>query len=287
MKGFNMVTNKSFKKYFLIIVFLFPFTVMGNQQKLAPNPDFLPDADSYTFKKIGNVNLRLHIFDNKKKSTEAKPGIIFFFGGGLMRGSITHFQGQAKALSRQGMIAVLADYRVKMRHGTGPREAISDAKDAISWLRKNASKFNLDPDKLVVGGGSSGGYLAASTATVTDKSISRTPSEFSSYPNALALFNPALGNRFPKTGHKLSPYQSLNNSSVPTFIVHGHEDELVPFRSAQAYCDKLNSLNGYCELHGYPGEGHGFFNRGRNGNKGYEDTYKKLEIFLRKFGYLK
>ena len=46
-------------------MFLFPFTVMGNQQKLAPNPD-LPDADSYTFKKIGNVNLSLHIFDNKK-----------------------------------------------------------------------------------------------------------------------------------------------------------------------------------------------------------------------------
>ena len=282
-----MTFNKAIIRYFFIILLFLSVGISANQKKLEPNPDFLPGADSYTFKTIGDTNLRLHVFGKTTDSSELKPGVIFFFGGGLMGGSITHFQGQAKALSRQGMIAVLADYRVKRRHGTGPKEAISDAKDAVSWLREHATELNLDPTKLVVGGGSSGGYLAASTATVSDKSISRKPSKFSSYPNALVLFNPALANKFPRTGHRLSPYQSLRDSSVPTFIVHGEKDEMVPFSSAKVYCEKLNSLQGYCELHGYPGVGHGFFNRGRDNNSGYNDTFSKLEVFLRKFGYLK
>lgn len=278
-----MIANKITINCFLIIMLFFSLGISANQKKLAPNPDFLPGADSYTFKTIGHVNLRLHVFGSNGDDRELKPGVIFFFGGGLMGGSITHFQSQARALSQKGMIAVLADYRVKRRHNTGPKEAISDAKDAVSWLREHAAKLNLDPNKLVVGGGSSGGYLAASTATVSDQSISRIESKYSSIPNALALFNPALGNRHPRTGHSLSPYHSLSDSSVPTFIVHGEADDVVPFKSAQAYCDKLKSLDGYCELHGYPGAGHGFFNRG----KGYNDTFSKLKIFLQDLGYLK
>jgi hypothetical protein len=45
-------------------------------------------------------------------------------------------------------------------------------------------------------------------------------------------------------------------------------------------------LQGYCELHGYENAGHGFFNRGRNGNKGYDDTLSKLIVFLKKFGFI-
>ena len=60
----------------------------------------------------------------------------------------------------------------------------------------------------------------------------------------------------------------------------------MPYASAVAYCDKLKSLEGHCELHSYENAGHGFFNRGRHGIKGYDDTLLKLITFLKKFGYV-
>ena len=85
----------------------------------------------------------------------------------------------------------------------------------------------------------------------------------------------------------LSPTQQLLDASVPTFIVHGKQDKIVPYSSAVDYCDKVISLKGYCELHSYEKAGHGFFNRGRNDNKGYDDTLSKMITFLKKFGYIK
>lgn len=279
---------KQFTVQFLTVFFVTALMLAINTFATAEpaNPDVLPGADSYTYKVVGDTALRLHVFKQSPKASEARPAIVFFFGGGLMRGKITHFQAQAKALSKLGMVAVLADYRVKLRHNTGPVEAISDAKAALRWVRENAEKLNIDPQQVVSAGGSSGGYLAAATATVSDVALSETASTISSLPNAVVLFNPALANKFPRVANSLSPTAQLKDASVPSFIVHGKEDKLVPYDSAVAYCDKLNSLQGYCELHGYENAGHGFFNRGRNGNKGYDDTLSKLIVFLKKFGFI-
>ena len=274
---------------FLTVVFVITVILPINTYAASEpaNPDVLPGAESHTYKVVGDIALRLHVFDQSPKASETRPAIVFFFGGGLMRGKITHFQGQAKALSALGMVAVLADYRVKLRHNTGPIEAISDAKDAVRWVRAHAEKLNIDAQRVVAAGGSSGGYLAAATATVADQAVSNITSEFSSKPNAVVLFNPALANKHPRVNKALSPTRQLFDASVPTFIVHGKEDKIVPYSSAVDYCDTVISLEGYCELHSYEKAGHGFFNRGRNGNKGYDDTLSELITFLKKFGYIK
>ncbi|MDG2035725.1 MAG: alpha/beta hydrolase [Pseudomonadales bacterium] len=256
---------------------------VADDKRIPDNPDFLPGSESYTYKVIDDINLRLHVFGTQTASSEPKPAIVFFFGGALRTGKVMQFVSQAKALSKQGMLAVVADYRVLLRHNTGPSEAIADAQSAVRWLRENAQVLNLDPDRVVSAGGSAGGYLAAATATVAEFD---TASAISSKPNAVALFNPALAGKYPRVANTLSPYQQLVDESVPTFIVHGKQDDIVPFSSASAYCDKVLSLNGYCELHAYEEAGHGFFNRGRNGGQWYSDTLSKLEAFLTRLGYL-
>lgn len=253
-------------------------------KRVPPNPDFLPGSDSYTYKSVDGIELRLHVFNNSDGVAKPKPAIVFFFGGGLRKGSVTQFEFQAKALSKLGMLAVVADYRVKLRHNTGHTEAIADAQAVIRWLRDHAEQLKLDPSRLVAAGGSSGGYLAAATATVAD--IDEARSTVSSKPNAIALFNPALANRFPRAEATFSPYDQLRDQSVPTFIVHGTADEIVPFASALAYCDKVIALGGHCELHRYEDAGHGFFNPGRNGNQYHLQTLAQLKLFLKEQGYL-
>ena len=50
---------------------------------------------------------------------------------------------------------------VKNTHGTTPFECVADGKSAIRWVRANAERLGVNPDKIVAGGGSAGGHVAA------------------------------------------------------------------------------------------------------------------------------
>lgn len=82
------------------------------------------------------------------------------------------------------MIAVTADYRVKSRHGVKVVECVKDAKAAIAWIRENAQRLRIDPNRIAASGGSAGGHLAACTGTINGFGSDERP-------NAMILFNPA------------------------------------------------------------------------------------------------
>ena len=73
----------------------------------------------------------------------------------------------ASLFADAGMIAITADYRVKSRHGVQVVECVKDAKAAIAWVRENAARLGVDPNKIAASGGSAGGHLAAATGTVS------------------------------------------------------------------------------------------------------------------------
>jgi acetyl esterase/lipase len=158
-----------------------------------PNPTSLPGADSRVYKTIGEVKLYLHIFRelNATKS-EKLPAIVFFFGGGWNAGTVNQFVKRSEYLASRGMVAVIADYRVKSRHGVTPVECVTDAKSAIRWVRAHAADFGIDSNRIVAAGGSAGGHLAAATALAQGLDEKGEDVKISSAPNALALFNPAL-----------------------------------------------------------------------------------------------
>ncbi|MHB8899018.1 MAG: alpha/beta hydrolase [Thermoguttaceae bacterium] len=87
--------------------------------------------------------------------------------GGVLRGSPAQFESQARHFANRGMIAITADYRVKSRQGVQVVECVNDAKAAIAWVRENAGRLGIDPDKIAASGGSAGGHLAASTGTIS------------------------------------------------------------------------------------------------------------------------
>jgi len=123
--------------------------------------------ETVTFKKTIQTDLNLWIFypNNHKKSDKA-ASIVFFFGGGWNGGSPAQFLQQAKYLQQRGMVSILADYRVKSRNNTQAIYCLKDAKSAIRWVRTNARKIGIDPNRIVASGGSAGGHLAAATGTI-------------------------------------------------------------------------------------------------------------------------
>jgi acetyl esterase/lipase len=265
------------------------------QQSAAPNPTSLPGADSRVYKTMGDVKLYLHIFRAADRpKTEKLPAIVFFFGGGWNSGTVNQFVKHSEHLASRGMVAVIADYRVKSRHGVTPLECVADAKSAIRWVRVHAADFGIDPSRIAAGGGSAGGHLAAATALVEGLDEKSEDLKVSSAPNALALFNPALDLGAPRLREMIgervmdiSPLQHVRQGAPPAIVFHGTADTTVPFKQAEDFCAAMKKHGNRCELKPYEGRAHGFFNYGRGDGQDFHTTLRATDEFLVSLGYLK
>lgn len=258
-------------------------------------------AQAEVYKSVGNVKLSLYIFkDAKAKGPAPRPAIVFFFGGGWSTGSPQQFEAQCRYLASRGMVAITADYRVRMRHSAKVIDCVADARSAIRWVRANAKRLGVDPKRIAAAGGSAGGHLAASTAFISEFDDEKEDKLSSATPNALVLFNPALV-LAPLPGHemkgpaaqlnpdflgtaaaRISPAHHIKSGGPPTIIFHGRADTTVPFESAQIFTERMKVAGNPCTLIGYPDQPHGFFNR----DPFMTNTLIRTDEFLVSLGWL-
>jgi len=251
------------------------------------------------YKTIGEVELKLHIFEPpNRQAKEPVPAIVFFFGGGWVGGTPTQFYHQCDYLASRGMMAISAEYRVRNRHGTTPFECVADGKSAIRWVRANAKRLGVNPDKIAAGGGSAGGHVAACTGVIDGLDDESENHSISSRPNALVLFNPAVDlvqlvkkrasdERF-KRVNEISPLQHITKGLPPCIIFHGTADKTVPFDSVERFTAAMNEAGNACRLVPFEEKGHGFFNYGRDkDNSSFNKTITETDKFLTSLGFLK
>ena len=60
----------------------------------------------------------------------------------------------------------------------------------------------------------------------------------------------------------------------------------MPYATVVAFAKAMRDAGNTCELFGYEGQGHGFFNYGRGGNKMFVATLRAADKFLARLGYL-
>ena len=261
-------------------------------------PPAIAGATVEAYKKIGETELNLWILQ-PKKSDELRPAIVFFFGGGWSSGSPEQFERQARHFAERGMVAITADYRVASRQKAKPVQCVADAKSCIRWVRANAQRLGIDPQRIVAAGGSAGGHLAAATATLPGLDEASEDAKVSSQPNALVLFNPcvvtapvsgldfkgfASNSTLEKVGcepESLSPIHHVKEGLPPTLIMHGKSDTTVPYVTVEAFTERMKKAGNRCELKGYDGQQHGFFN-----GPGFTDTLAAADEFLVSLKYL-
>ena len=88
------------------------------------------------------------------------PGYIFFHGGGMVAGSIeTHDRIAIALADTTGCRLISIDYRLAPEHKFPA--AVDDAIAATEFIARNATSLGIDAERLVVGGDSAGGTLAA------------------------------------------------------------------------------------------------------------------------------
>ncbi|MEL7267636.1 MAG: carboxylesterase family protein, partial [Planctomycetota bacterium] len=106
-----------------------------------PSPDRV-----VLYKTTKQAKLRLNMFlPPDHRAHDSRPAIVFFFGGGWVGGSPSQFYGQCKALADIGVVAISAEYRVRSRNKTTPKECVADGKSAMRYVRANAAQLGIDP----------------------------------------------------------------------------------------------------------------------------------------------
>lgn len=302
---------------FIIILLLLPLAAFSQAFKYPPE---LPDAKSYIYKTVDDIDLKVWVFSpDDHTAGEKRPVVVFFFGGGWFSGSPEHFARHCKYLADRGIVGIVADYRVKSRNDVNVEKCVADAKSAMRWVRAHASHLGIDPDRIAAGGGSAGGHLAASTYLLPGLDDPGDDLSVSELPNALLLFNPVLvlapldkdsiprdfplaKERFEAVNDRLrksrwlervgveptavSPYHHLRSGICPTIIFHGTGDKTVPYVTAELFYREMRAHGNRCELVSYDGLDHGFFNHGRGDNAAFIDTVYKMDCFLVSLGYL-
>lgn len=102
-------------------------------------------------------------------SQENRPVIVYIHGGGLFWGSREDLKKEQIDFYHQAGFNIFSiDYRLAPE--TKLAEIQQDVADALSWLENEGiEKFNYDPNKIAVIGGSAGGYLALLAGTFKNK----------------------------------------------------------------------------------------------------------------------
>ncbi len=243
-----------------------------------------PQGDLFT-----RVYAPAHIVPGKKY-----PCAVFFCGGGWINGALLQFGKSCEYLVSKGFIAMTPQYRMRDVHGTTPREAAEDAVSCIRWVREHAGELGIDPDRILAGGGSAGGHLAAAAATLTAIHSENDNLSVSCRPNLLALFNPVV-NTGPDSPHvdlvadywkEFSPVHNIRQDMPDAVIFHGLEDGSVPVWTVRDFASRLEDSGADCRLCLYPGQKHGFFNGGDGDNPFFYDTMHRMGLFLEDEGWI-
>jgi acetyl esterase/lipase len=276
------------------------------KQKGNQNPPFVapPDVEiqnDLVYATIGTRQMHLDLYLPKKPSATPMPAVVYIHGGGWVNGSKIAFRRQAAYMATKGYAGACIEYRLS-GEAKYPA-AIYDSKAAVRWVRANAKKYNIDPERIAAAGGSAGGHLVALLGTTADNPAydsNEGVTGVSSKVAAVGAFNPAVdlvdfGQRmdadatnsvtaFLNASYKAkadlwkaaSPTYQVTAKSAPFLFLHGDADPTVPYKQSTEMMQKLKAAGVRAEIFTAPGAKHGFF----NSPPWYEPALRKMEEFF-------
>jgi len=223
------------------------------------------------------TNPRLDYYPAKPNES-TRTAVVICPGGGYWGLAIDHEGKQtAEWLNSIGISAFVLKYRlpddaIMEDKSVGP---LQDAQEAIRMVRRHASQWNIDPNKIGIMGFSAGGHLASTASTHFNEKVYQPGDTTSARPDFSLLIYPVVsmdsvithsGSRFFLLGEHPSEEQvkrfsnelQVTSQTPPAFIIHSLDDNVVPVQNSINYALAMKKCNVPCELHIYEHGGHGY-----------------------------
>jgi acetyl esterase/lipase len=273
----------------------------------APEPRFSVISD-VPYCMGGGQQLLMDVFVPKQRVQTPTPAVLWIHGGGWERGDKNGSSG-ALLLANEGFVTASLFYRLS---GDWPFPAdIEDCKCAIRYLRANAAKYEIDPDRIGVAGASAGGHLAE-LAAVADESaglegtggwpkVSSRVQAASAYYGAsdftvgamqfqhhtgkviVKLFRGTEQEK-PELYRQASPLFFVSKDDPPMLLAHGEEDELVPFDQSVRMAEAYRRMGLPVEMIAVKNAGHDFEKAGDGPlTPSIEEVHQRTIDFFKKY----
>lgn len=238
------------------------------------------------YAKYGDREVKLDLYLPRQPASAKIPCIVVIHGGGWRSGDKTRFAAQAAYLADQGFAAACIGYRL-LPEVPFPAPIV-DCKAAVRWVRANAARYGIDPDRLGATGGSAGGHLtamlAASHKVKELEGAGGNAGVSSRVQAAVAMATPAEMSRFAgRSGVEatlvalISPVTHVDRDTAPTLLLHSDTDRTVPYAQSELLLGKLKENGVPADLVKIPNAPHAFW----NGEQWFNDVMARTAKFFR------
>ncbi|MGB4575376.1 MAG: alpha/beta hydrolase [Paludibacter sp.] len=288
MKRSFLITN------LLLTIFMTCFSQETNIKKVQFPENYQSKID-VVYSSVNGWDGRIDIYYNPT-STKPTPIVLHIHGGGWNHGT-KESQSGFSSYFKAGFAVANVEYRL-VQVAPAPA-AIEDIRCALKYIKAHAKELNINPDKVVIEGGSSGAHLALMGGLLendnrfdgncpekTDMRVAAiisnyAPTDFTDMNSDMSQFKSLtrwLGNKADDLEFRasVSPITHIKKTSPPVFIVHGNADNIVPYNQSVNLQKKLAENGIYNEFITVEGGGHGTFEKER-----------KAEIAIALFKFLK
>jgi acetyl esterase/lipase len=240
-----------------------------------------PIYKALVYGKGGDTDLKLDLA-MPKDGAGPFPAVVCVHGGGWRNGKRQDLAKLIEFLAGKGYVAATVSYRLSDK-AKFPAQ-IEDCKAAVRWLRANAKKYKVNPERIGAVGFSAGGHLVCLLGTSDKKDglegKGGNADQSSRVQAVVSFFGPTnfnekdwsdqvektfliplLGASFkdkPDLYKRVSPINYVTKDDPPFLFFHGTKDTLVGLRHSKELAAKLKKLGITAEVVEMEGDGHGW-----------------------------
>jgi acetyl esterase/lipase len=292
-----MILKKKFVKIFMLLKYVIILLLVENLSaqennfiKIWPNlplysltAENMERSETDTNKITRYSNVTVPTLEYVKPENPNGTAIIICPGGGYSRLAYsTEGKKVAEWFAQHGISAFILKYRLPddkfMEHKE--KVPLADAQQSFYYLKTNAVKYKIDPDKIGIIGFSAGGHLASTVSTHFAKPVISIEKKINLRPYFSILIYPVItmikefthsGSREKLLGknpdeklvQEYSNELNVTTDTPITFIVHATDDQTVPVIHSINYYQALHKNNVQAAMHIFEKGGHGFAMRNK------------------------
>jgi acetyl esterase/lipase len=242
-----------------------------------PIPPAITLRSGITYAKTPQQELKLDLYQPAgANASQRRPILVLIHGGGWKSGEREDYRPYAIRVAEAGYVVASLSYR--LTPVAKFPAAARDVNAALQFLANRSDEFGIDPNRMVLMGGSAGGHLAMLAGYSDDPQLKPEPVEEKNLEYKIAavfnfygpcdlttdfaknhdLVTDFLGTKIeehPEVYRQASPLFAISQGDPPTVIVHGTLDDIVPVEQSDSLAVQLRNAGipvHYERIEGWP-----------------------------------
>ena len=258
----------------------------------APNPsNRIAPGKEFVYKTSHGQPQKIEVYFPKDHdpAKERLPAVLLFHGGGWSGGNLVQFRYACDYFAKRGLVAATADYYMHSeseRAALGPggkrkRACVTDAVSALRWFKQHADELGIDPERIVLGGGSAGGHIAMMATLNRSLDDPSDPTNIDTSVVGFLLFNPAFTTKGRDNDDEVDVFTHLKPGIAPSLFMFGEKDAWKP--ASDELVPALRKSGAQAKMLVADGVGHSFWMQ----PEWYDCCLVECDHFLVSLGVLK